>query len=171
MYIAAPIQGEAVLAIEKIRDAIAEFFGDAWRPNKAPLHITFEHMPADQDPIAVVEVAKTIAQTNVVIPDVSVEALVQWRPNKKGSLLVLLVNKQVELATIAEQVRTQLQDRKVVVDGDRPFKAHITLGRLKKRVPKVQEFIQSQQVTGITFTVDRLKAHGALNEPEYLLSR
>lgn len=167
MYIAAPIEGKALLEIEKIRDAIAEFFGDSWLPNKAPLHITFEHMPADQDPIAVIEVAKNVAAINVSTTDVKVTILAQWRPHKKESLLVLLVNKQTELAYIADQIRQQLQDRQIIVDGDRPFKPHITLGRFKSRVEGVSEFIQSRQIIDITFTVDRLKVYGALNEPHF----
>ena len=158
---------------ELVKDTLAnlEVDGDSWRPVKREaLHVTLAFLGA-RPPTDVAAIEPIIAaQASTGGPDLTLGAILLLPPRRARVLTVALEDPDGTLAALQARVSAGLEAAGVYTPEKRPFRAHVTIARLRPRVrPPRTAALDPEPVAfagrAVTLYVSRLHPSGARYEP------
>jgi 2'-5' RNA ligase len=158
---------------EFVKDALSDLDvdTDVWRPVKREaLHVTLAFLGAR--PPADVEVIEPIiaAEASTEAPQLALGAVLLLPPRRARVLTVALEDPDGTLAALQARVSAVLAAAGVYTPERRPFRAHVTIARLRPRVrPPRAAALEPEPLAfagrAVTLYVSRLHPSGARYEP------
>ena len=156
------------------RDALAALGaaaeGDVWRPvAPAALHVTLAFLgPRPPSDVALIE--PVIAGCRGPAPALALGAVLLLPPRRARVLTVTLDDPSGALSALQARVSAELEAAGVYTPEKRPFRAHVTIARLRPRVrPPRAAAIESEPLAfagrAVTLYASRLHPSGARYEP------
>lgn len=170
LYIAIPVQGYIVDELHDLQSLLQQLLGPSFYKARAPWHCTLDHLPQGVDPEKVIVAARHAACQMVPIPVVELAThITWWHSIRKTPLVLEVASYKEELTVMAAIVRQMLLREGLQPDGDRPYKAHVTLGYVTQPIPNLPALMRSIQVPVLHFAVKYCKVYCIANEPEFTL--
>jgi RNA 2',3'-cyclic 3'-phosphodiesterase len=167
LFVAAELPPEAVAALVAFRDAAAD--PDVWRPVAAEsLHVTLAFMGA-RDPAAVPgasAVVREAAAAAGAAPRLALSGALLLPPRRARVLCADLEDTDGALGALQDRVSAALAAAGLYTPEARPFRAHVTVARLRPRArPPRAVAVAPEPVAfaaaAVTLFASRLHPHGA----------
>jgi 2'-5' RNA ligase len=170
LFVAAELPPEAARALVAFRDAAAD--PDVWRPvPEASLHVTLAFM-GPRDPAAVEPAAAAVlraAEAMGAAPRLALSGALLLPPRRARVLCAALEDLDGRLAVLQARVSEGLEAAGLYTPETRPFRAHVTVARLRPRARAPRSIAVAPEPLGFTATAatlfaSRLHPHGARYE-------
>ena len=157
-----------------VKDTLAdlEVDADTWRPvTREALHVTLAFLGA-RPPTDVGAIEPIIAaEASTPAPQLAIGAILLLPPRRARVLTVALEDPDGTLAELQARVSAGLEAAGVYTPEKRPFRAHVTIARLRPRVrpPRTAALKEPEPLAfagrAVTLYVSRLHPSGAHYEP------
>jgi len=156
-----------------VRDTLAnlEVDRDTWRPvAREALHVTLAFLGA-RPPADVAAIEPIVAaEASTAAPQLALGAILLLPPRRARVLTVALDDPDGALAALQARVSAGLAGAGVYTPEKRPFRAHVTIARLRPRVrPPRAAALEPEPLAfagrAVTLYVSRLRPSGARYEP------
>lgn len=167
LFAALELPAPATRALLAFRDAAAD--PEVWRALPAEsLHVTLAFM-GPRDPAAVEPASAALREAAGPAPRLAIAGALLLPPRRPRVLCAALADPDGELAALQSRVSDGLAAAGLYTPEDRPFRAHVTVARLRPHARTHRQLEADPEpvgfeATAVTLFASRLHPHGARYE-------